>query len=282
MGGTPHDKGVAMNANELKELAIATDTELARLSGIKFDLRMAIMSFRETVSSRHIDENTKARYEAKIEKALVALDEVVSQMKPLNEIFALHNWNRAFLVQNNNGHVHSKMECSTCFDTTPFLWLPMYSASTETEIVEAAGEEACTVCYPSAPADVLNRPSTIVTADKIAKAEAKAERDAKKAEKIAKRPTADGSELIVAELWMVRQNKELKTERAAELWYSEAGENLTKEYHTNKWGIEGCAKVRNGMDRVVNALAEKRGVSVEIVLADLNKKMAKRIKNNTY
>jgi hypothetical protein len=203
-------------------------------------------------------------------------------MAPLVAIYKMHKWNRAFLVQNTGGHVHSKMECNTCFDSTSFLWLPIYSASTETEIVEAAGNTACTVCYPSAPADVLNRPSTIVTADKVAKAAAKAERDAKKAEKIAKRPTVDGSELIVVELWAIRQRKELKTERAAELWYSEAGEKLTKTRKVEDWKEEGCLKVRNDMDRVAIALAEKRGVSLEIVLADLNKKVAKRIKNNNY
>lgn len=271
-----------MNANELKELAVATDTEIARLHGIKFDLRMRIMSYQETVDSRYTDENTKARYEAKIEAAWIQIEEVQNLMAPLVAIYKLHKWNRAFLVQNNGGHVHSKMECNTCFDTTSFLWLPIYSASTETEIVEAAGEEACTVCYPSAPADVLNRPSTIVTADKVAKAAAKAERDAKKAEKIAKRPTANGSELIVTELWMITQRKELKTERAAELWYAEAGEKLSKTYYTTSWEEAGCIKVRNDMDRVVAALAEKRGVSQDVVLAELNKKVAKRIKTYTY
>jgi hypothetical protein len=282
MGGKPHYIGVEMNANELKELALATDTELARLYSVKFELMATARMYRQTIASRYIDDLTKAEYEIKLDAVLFQIKDVATQIAPLDATFEMHKWNRAFLVQNNNGHVHARMSCSTCLPTTEFAWLVDYAAATETEIVEAAGEEACTVCYPSAPADVLNRPSTIVTADKIAKAAAKAERDAKKAEKIAKRPTVDGSELIVAELWMVRQNKELKTERAAELWYSEAGENLTKEYHTNKWGIEGCAKVRDGMDRVAGALAAKRGVSLEIVLADLNKKVAKRIKNNTY
>lgn len=271
-----------MNANELKELAVKTDTEIARLYGIKFDLLGKIQMYRNTINSRWSDDRTKAQYAEMIEAVKESIKEIEIEMAPLVATYKLHNWNRAFIVTNNGGHVHKSMDCNTCFPTTEFAWLVDYSSDSETTIVEAAGNTACTVCYPSAPADVLNRPSTIVTADKIAKAEAKAERDAKKAEKIAKRPTADGSELIVSELWAIRQNKELKTERAAELWFAEAGEKLTKDYYKKDWGTEGCAKVRNDMERVAVALSEKRHLSVGTILAELEKKVQKRIKNNTY
>lgn len=268
--------------NELKELAVKTDTELARLYDIGFGLRIKIQMYRNTINSRWSDDSTKAEYANKIEAVKVAMNELEIEMAPLKAIYETHRWNRAFIVTNNGGHVHKSMDCNTCFPTTEFAWLVDYSADSETTIVEAAGQEACTVCYPSAPADVLNRPSTIVTADKIAKAAAKAEREAAKAEKVAKRPTADGSQLFVSELWAIRQSKELKTERAAELWFAEAGENLTKDYYLKDWGTEGCAKVRNDMERVAIALSEKRHLSVGTILAELEKKVQKRIKNNTY
>lgn len=268
--------------NELKELAVKTDTELARLYSIGFDLRTKIQMYRNTINSRWSDDSTKAEYALKIEAVKVSMKELEIQIAPLKAIYDTHKWNRAFIVQNNGGHVHKSMDCNTCFPTTEFGWLVDYSADSETTIVEAAGETACTVCYPSAPADVLNRPSTIVTADKIAKEAAKAEREAAKAEKVAKRPTADGSQLIVSELWAIRQSKELKTERAAELWYSEAGENLTKDYYSKEWGVEGCAKIRNEMEKVAIALSEKRHLSVGTIIAELEKKVQKRIKNNTY
>jgi hypothetical protein len=91
------------------------------------------------------------------------------------------------LVINSNGHVHSSMDCNTCFDTTRYNWLVQYSNDDEKTIVEDAGQDACTICYPSAPAEVLNRPSRIVTADKVAKAKAKAERDAKREAKLPKK-----------------------------------------------------------------------------------------------
>lgn len=58
-------------------------------------------------------------------------------------------WTRAFSV--TDGHIHSSRSCHTCFVTTSFYWLPEVSGMDEAEIVELAGERACTVCYPSAP-----------------------------------------------------------------------------------------------------------------------------------
>lgn len=95
-------------------------------------------------------------------------------------------WTRAFLViTNGSGHVHSSRSCSTCFVTTSFAWLPEQSGKDENEIVELAGERACTRCYPSAPVDVLRRPTQLFSQDEIAEAAAKAVRDAERAEKAA-------------------------------------------------------------------------------------------------
>lgn len=71
-------------------------------------------------------------------------------------------WERAFLVEGPTGHVHRSRRCSTCHrgqSPTLFVWMTDYSGSTETQIVEAAGTRACTTCYPSAPVDVLQRPT---------------------------------------------------------------------------------------------------------------------------
>lgn len=101
---------------------------------------------------------------------LLARIAVIDQeMAELAAVYEEFRWNRAFLVTSSNGHVHKTMACSTCRPATEFVWLPQYSGAGEAEIVGDAGETACTVCYPSAPADVLNRPSRVVTADRAAK-----------------------------------------------------------------------------------------------------------------
>lgn len=93
-------------------------------------------------------------------------------------------WTRAFLVvTSGQGHVHSSQRCHTCYPTTQFHWVTEYSGHDEAEIVGDAGERACTICYPSAPAEVLNRPTKIFSKDEQEKLAARLEREAKRAAK---------------------------------------------------------------------------------------------------
>lgn len=125
------------------------------------------------------------------------LDELRVQEADLNnaifgltaEFQARGGWNRAFLVTNNGGHVHRSMDCSTCRPTTQFHWIVEYADKDESEIVEAAGERACTVCYPTAPVEVLSRPTRIFSEDEKARQAAREEREAKKAERDAAKIT---------------------------------------------------------------------------------------------
>lgn len=90
-------------------------------------------------------------------------------------------WTRAYLVTNTGGHVHRSTECSTCYPTTRFEWLLDCSGMDEAEIVELAGERACTVCYSSAPVDTLRRPTKLFGEAEKARQAEQAERAAKKA-----------------------------------------------------------------------------------------------------
>ncbi|AYR01107.1 hypothetical protein SEA_LEMOND_42 [Mycobacterium phage LeMond] len=113
-------------------------------------------------------------------------------------------WERAYLVNNVGGHVHRTTGCSTCYITTEFGWLTDESGKSEAEIVEAAGELACTVCYPTAPVEVLSRPGTIRRADQV-------ERDARRAEKAVK----DAEKAAAAVTDPTTGRVLYKTERAA-------------------------------------------------------------------
>lgn len=62
-------------------------------------------------------------------------------------------WSRFFIVKNTNGHIHSSMDCSTCYPTTVFGWLPQLSGLTEADAVEEWGGILCSVCFPSAPVE---------------------------------------------------------------------------------------------------------------------------------
>lgn len=111
-------------------------------------------------------------------------DDVWHEIAEYDEVYrARGSWTRAYLVDNSNGHVHSSMNCSSCYPTTRYHWLIEMADHTEAEIVEKAGERACTVCYPSAPVEHLARPTQFFTPDEQAKQAARAEREAKRAEK---------------------------------------------------------------------------------------------------
>lgn len=62
-------------------------------------------------------------------------------------------WTRAYIVP--GGHIHKATTCHTLHPTTLIAWLPEQSGWDEDKIVEAAGVNACTVCYPTAPVEAL-------------------------------------------------------------------------------------------------------------------------------
>lgn len=276
-----------------KEFAVKIDTELSSWYDKRWDLISKLESAEDTKEfyekhySTRVDEIQK--YSDIIADIKLEIYAVNVEISKLNKIYDQDPWTRAFLVINSNGHVHSSMDCSTCFPTTRYNWLIQYSNDDEKTIVEDAGQDACTICYPSAPADVLNRPSRIVTADKIAKAQAKAERDAKKAERIAKEkanaPTASGEFLTYKE---GKYTRVIKTERSAvtewfNLQWSIEREIVTHYYNGEAHSAESIQKQKDEIafaqeiaDLIVRNLAEKNGVSFDQQLKILNNKYQKR------
>lgn len=111
-----------------------------------------------------------------------------------NEFGRRGGWSRAYLV--TDGHVHSSMHCSSCNRgefPTRFSWMIDYSGKSMAEIVEAAGERACTICYPDAPVarrdkgeNVAVPKSVMLTSEEIERAEAREAEAKRRAEKKAK------------------------------------------------------------------------------------------------
>ena len=276
-----------------KEFAVKIDTELSELHNQRWSLVSKLESAEDT--KKFYEKHYATRVE-EINKAIEKIAEIKSeifkvngQIRDLDAIYDQDPWTRAFLVLASNGHVHSSLDCSTCFPTTRYQWLIQYSNDDENTIVEDAGQDACTICYPSAPAETLNRPSRIVTADKIAKAQAKAEREAKKAERIAKEkanaPTASGKPLTYKE---GKWTREIKTERSAITeWYSQYADSqreIVTEYYDGKPHTE--ESIQHQKDRKAFAgeiaqlicfnLAQKHDITYEEQEAILIKKYAKR------
>jgi hypothetical protein len=276
-----------------KEFAVKIDTQLSSWYDKRWDAIGKLESAEDSIkfyekyyptSVEKIQESRDKAAKIKLEISFINIE-----IGKLNAIYNQDPWTRAFLVIASNGHVHSSMDCNTCFATTRYNWLVQYSNDDEKTIVEDAGKDACTICYPSAPAEVLNRPSRIVTADKVAKAAAKAERDAKKAARIAKEkanaPTASGEFLTYKE---GKWTRVIKTERSAvtewfNLQWTIEREIVTHYYNGEAHSAESIQKQKDEIafaqeiaDLIVRNLAEKHGVSFDQQLKILNNKHQKR------
>ncbi len=276
-----------------KEFAVKIDTQLSswydkRWDAVsKLDIAEDSIKFYEKYYPTSVEKIQESRDKAA--KVKLEISFINIEIGKLNAIYNQDPWTRAFLVIASNGHVHSSMDCSTCFPTTRYQWLIQYSNDDEATIVEDAGKDACTICYPSAPAEVLNRPSRIVTADKVAKAAAKVERDAKKAARIAKEkanaPTASGEFLTYKE---GKYTRVIKTERSAvtewfNLQWTIEREIVTHYYNGEAHSAESIQKQKDEIafaqeiaDLIARNLAEKHGVSFDQQLKILNNKHQKR------
>ena len=274
-----------------KEFAVKIDTELSELHDKvwknKSDYLSLVDEFKWAEKYNH-SERCK-EIQLKLLKLHGKRSILKDKIRELDLIYFQDPWTRAFLVINSNGHVHSSMDCNTCFPTTRYNWLIQYSNDDENTIVEDAGQDACTICYPSAPAEVLNRPSRIVTADKVAKAQAKAERDAKREAKLAKQkadaPTKSGEFLYFKD---GKYTEEIRTERTAvsewnNLQYRINSEIVTHYFdgkpHTEEsiqYQKDSILKAQDKADIICQSLAEKYGVSFDQQLKILQNKYQKR------
>lgn len=189
---------------------MTTAKPLAEQTPIEIDTQLADIYKRQAKpaqylasSMRHLaylKKNLAARPEQKswqhqidqenerIEKYSGQLADLRAEAKPFDDEYSRRPWTRAFItVGGSTPHVHNTMYCRSTFDTTRWQWLPQFSGHDEAEIVDEAGDRACTWCFPTAPVETLGRASRIFTADEEAAAERRIERQQKAAEKAAKK-----------------------------------------------------------------------------------------------
>lgn len=183
-------------------------------------------------------------------------------------------WTRAFLVLNTNGHVHRTTSCTTTYTTTRWGWLPQLSGQSEEQIVSAAGSDACTICYPTAPVELRSRPRSVQHHTEHAAAAQRAQRDTARAAREAKRTAAaiagpDGSPLRVHDGHVpervIRDQagatrltpahdtfRTLSTAAAAKTWLTHV--------------FDGGSARPEDLQTVAEALAARNGTSVDVEL----------------
>lgn len=261
------------------------DEKLAELYDQEFRQYLKIEGAQDRIDyaakrGRALHPRDAEHYAKVIEDAKAERARLREEMKPFEDEFkARGGWDRAYLVPGADGHVHSSTDCSTCNrmgKRTRFMWVTEYSGASEEQIIDAAGSSACTVCYPNAPVETLNRPSRILDpeyeAEKAARAAEKAERDRVRDEKGIVDPET-GDRLIV-------DRSHIKTAVTAE---REAIERILtlkfdsiRPYNNREYANEK----RPGLRKLVAALANKRGETPEETLAYLEEKSNKKFKKD--
>lgn len=146
---------------------------------------------------------------------------------PLDDEFDRRGgWTRYYLVTNTGGHVHSSEDCKTCYSTTRYAWLTEQSGMSAEDLVELAGEKACTECFDWAPVNTLKRKT------RLEAPEAKAAREEREAKAAAKAKAAADKSISTPEgekLYASKYNEsynEIKNIRTAEIAATDALKDL--------------------------------------------------------
>jgi hypothetical protein len=187
-------------------------------------------------------------------------------------------WARYYLTQNSNGHLHSSTRCNTLYETTVLAFIPSVSDFTTEQIWEAAGSDACEICFPGNPYFQKKPTVRLELPEKQRLREereaAKAEREAKKNSKAIANP--DGTVLKLTGRFGDKIRTEAEAQRilVSNLTDTLAVEAGLYQIHNKEMLVEREAD--NAL--LLTALAHKRGVSVEEVLVEMTKKAQAKFK----
>lgn len=142
-----------MNATTETRFEVEVDTAVAAIWVKIYERQSYIAKCRQSLEYRFIASNEQrvAEVNAQIENHKEVLKALYEEASEIEAPFRKNPWNRFFLVQ--GGHIHRSMNCSTCYSTTQFGWLPALSGLTEADAVEAHGTRLCSVCFPTAPVE---------------------------------------------------------------------------------------------------------------------------------
>lgn len=209
---------------------------------------------------RHTGSVQLAGWKVDLERLDAERVPVAAEVADLNSRYT--GWSRFFLVRNNGGHIHSSMNCSTCFASTLFGWLPTVSGKTEADAVTEFGPVLCTICFPSAPVEYTGGQLHEVTAARDERAVAKAERDAKKAAKAIEPPVRVEHDVI-------------RTITGARSYLTGSAEWDAIYTARGDAGRHPAYPLDDTL-RVVAALAEKTGETPDEIIAAAVKRAAKR------
>jgi hypothetical protein len=265
---------------------------LAKRTPVEVDTRINELDYRHWALSARwgMAEKTVAERRApqrQIDAARATLAELDPQIQAnraerrrLEREWKRRRWARAYVVP--GGHVHADYHCHTLYVRTVRYLAAVVSGMDEKEVVEAAGERACTVCYPSAPVEARKRASRISTPDED---EAAAERARQEAARAAKNAGA-----LTVELFDDRGKARpatFKTAHAArisaveEYWWALFGVSPScVPAEAAARNVDRCRRRMANVAALAAAVADREGRTAEEVRAELAGKAQAKFKRD--
>lgn len=265
--------------------------KLSSMDPSDIDSRMVEVNDRLNAAVKKVEQAKKRKVNVP-ESTLQTIAEERSNLRKIEEEYERRGgWSRAFLVTNVGGHVHRNMHCSTTYPTTQFALMTEYSGKSEKDIVDAAGESACTVCYPDAPVSSLRKKRTMLTVDEKKDAEykerkrrEKEELEKKRSEKAVKAKaqeltTSTGEPVVISD--PSGQPKTIKSVGTAKKEAEYAMHWLIRRKDNIERGLLGGSPDADELNRsnftvLVKAVAAREGKDPSTMQERIVKKEAKR------
>lgn len=181
-----------------EQTPVEIDTQLAEINQRAARPHMQRNSALNTIEQYHSEDNetrmpvyarvseyARDNAEGRLVEAEIEIETLRVEAKPLHDEFRRRGgWPRYYHVTNTNGHVHSSLNCPSCFPDTQYAWRTDLSGLWAAQVVEREAYQACSVCMPIAPTEQ----KAAFKAHQQEKRETKQrEREAKQAEKVARK-----------------------------------------------------------------------------------------------
>jgi hypothetical protein len=263
------------------------DTEIASLQG-------QISACTAMIDRNHRAIQTGELPAAKRATLVEVIDEAMGRRSVLsNVVYALESeygrrggWARYYVVDNNNGHLHTNTRCQNTYETTEWVWMPGMSGMTKAEAVAEGGSLTCLSCFPEFRAEIeLGREPRFETPRMKKTREEREAAAAKKAEKIAKATAngitdVDGSPLKDDDGYVIKtlrtaQIKAVDAQEQSELDKIYADQAETESHATQL--LEMAQREKEYSRRLVRAIAAKQGREEIDVLDEVVTKAEKKL-----
>lgn len=261
------------------------DTEIARLQGQISNYSAMIARNHSAIQEETLPAATRARL-------LDVIDEASGKRSVLSHlVYALQSehsrrggWARYYVVDNNNGHLHTHTSCKNTYDTTAWVWMPLMSGLTKAEAVELGGKLTCLSCFPEFRTEIEQGREPRFETPRMKKT--REEREAIAAKKAAEKATKGITTPEGGELLDVTDTRDggwretsdvIKTAVTAQRKASDAAFSLyfynVKHPASSGENHPQTAAWEELLRRCVEALAARDGKTVEVLRAEIQKKV---------